>query len=217
MRKATETKKINLRFLAGFTALQMILIVVFLSCGITIAFLSASQSITNRFIVAQPDIGIAEPNVPNPDSVNWGIDNKNVRISVTSEHASLYVKAAIIISAKDSAGQIFPFDFGKFSAPDAVTGELIIGDFTLHFNPDWQDDWFYKDGYFYYKHILNSGEQTEVLLKGITLTNPTDTVKAKYQKLTINVDVLASSIQAKGSAVTEWGVSLELDGVTLAP
>lgn len=217
MRKATETKKLNLRFLAVFTALQMILIVVFLSCGITIAFLTASQSVTNQFILAQPDIEIEEPNVSNPDGVDWGADNKNVRISVASDHASVYVKAALIISAKDHAGQLFPLNFGELSAPNAVTGELITGDFTLHFNTNWQDDWFYKNGYFYYKHILNSGEQTEILLKGITLTDDSETIKAKYQKLTVNVDVLSSSIQAKGSAVTEWGVSLESDGVTLTP
>ncbi len=217
MQKKAWQKRINLRFLAGLTTIQLILIVVFLSCGATLAFLTATESVTNRFILAEPTITVKESNVSNPDSVEWGPNSKNVQIVVSSAHGSVYVKTALILSAKDSAGNAYPLNTGILSAPDITTGQLSAGDFTLYFNPDWENDWFFKNGYFYYKHILMPGEETNVLLKGITLTNNTDPMKAKYQNLTVQADILASSIQAKNSAVTAWGVSLDADGVTLIP
>ena len=215
--KTMKAKELIIRFLIGFTALLIILIVVLLSRSITMAFLTSSQSKTNKFILAKPDIKIEELNVSDQDSMDWGIDSMNVRISADSEHTSVYVKVALIISAKDQIGNVLPLDLGPLTAPDTVTGELVAGDFTLHFNPDWDNNWFFKDGYFYYKHILHSGEETEILLEGITLTNDSDSsIKEKYRNMRLYVDVFADSIQATSSAVEKWGVSLQPDGVTLS-
>ncbi len=216
MQGKAQTKKFLPRIFATFTIFQTILIVIFISCGITLAFLSATETLTNKFVIAKPDIEIIEPNTPDPSDVEWGADNKNVSVKVSEDAGDVYVKVMLVISAKGGSN-VYPFNFGAMSAPDPDTNELIMGDFTLHFDADWQEDWFFKDGSFYYKHILKSNEQTSVLLRGITLTQDTPKIRDKYRNMLINIDVLANSIQAKGDAVLEWGVVFDTDGVTLKP
>ena len=203
-----------IRALSAFTTLQLVLILVTLSGGITLALLTMSQSLTNNFILADPAIEILEPSVE-PGNAEWGIDSKNVKISSLPGNTDVYVRVALVISAKDGAGNLVPYDFGGMRAPSSG-GELTAGDFTLHFDQAWEQHWFFKDGYFYYMEKLQPGGQTEVLLRGVALTVDTPAIRAKYRSLRVHVDVLASSIQTKGDAVLEWGVSLREDG-SLAP
>lgn len=198
------------RILTGLTGLQTLLLIISFTCGASLALLSVSQTLTNRFLTASPDIVIVEPNVDDPGEVDWGPNTKQVRISAGEEQGSVYVRVALVLSAHDSKGNLHPFNFGPFAAPDE-NGSLVAGDFTLHFNPNWEEDWFFKEGYFYYSRILNPGQFTSTLLEGVSYNGSTAD-KDKYHGLRIDVDVLADSIQAKGEAVIEWGVVLTADG-----
>lgn len=205
------------RFFATFTTVQIVLMSILAIFGLTIAYLTATDTQVNVFKTANPDIEIIEPEVSDPDKVDFGIDTKKVQIAVTADNASVYARAAVFTSAKDTAGSIHPFDFGQVTAPDGTDATVIQGDFTLHFADDWADNWFFKDGFFYYKHILVTGDTTEELLTGITLTTDTPEIRAKYKNLKIHIDVVAHSIQSQGNAVLEWGVNKDTDGTTLIP
>lgn len=198
------------RILAGLTGLQVLLLIIFFTCGASLALLSVSQTLTNRFVTASPDIEIEEPNVDDPGDVDWGPEAKQVRISASEDQGSVYVRVVLVLSARDSKGNLHPFNFGPFTAPDEH-GALVAGDFTLHFNPDWGEDWFFKEGYYYYRRVLNPSQSTSILLNGVSFNGATED-KVKYHNLRIDVDVLADSIQAKGEAVIEWGVVLAEDG-----
>ncbi len=216
MKAKNKSKKLAAKVFMGFTIFQLILMAVILVSGLTIAYLSAMESRTNIFLTAGTDLEIEEPDVDNPDSVDWGEEAKKVKLTVTAPNVAVYGRLALVLSARDSKGNHHPFNFGGLSEPDSVTGQLVSGDFILHFNPDWQDNWFFKDGFFYYRHILRSGDETDLLLHGITLAFENEEEKAAYSKLRIHVDLLADSIQA-GEAVPVWGVGLDTDRVSLIP
>lgn len=204
-----KTRKIH-RFLAGLTGVQVFLLIVFFSCSASLALLKIGATLTNRFVLANPDIEIDEPGVEDPGAVEWGPEAKQVQIVAGPEQGDVYIRVALVLSARDTKGQLLPFDFGLGGAPDA-NGRLVAGDFTLHFAADWQHQWFYKEGYFYFRGIVAPGQGTSVLLTGLTYTGST-AAKEKYRNLQVDVDVLADSIQARGGAVTVWGVALTGDG-----
>lgn len=66
-------------------------------------------------------------------------------------------------------------------------------------------DWVLSEGYYYYKHILNEGETTTLLLNGVTF----DGVKTtnSYQSASFTIDVQAEAVQASHYAFRDvWGL-----------
>lgn len=69
-----------------------------------------------------------------------------------------------------------------------------------------------EDGYYYYKGILNPGEETpEPLLESFKLSE--DATDDKYKNIDGQVNVTAESIQYEGGAVKLWGKTYEELGV----
>ena len=114
----------------------------------------------------------------------------------------------------DSDGNYISCDLGGLSAP--VGNKMVLGDLTLEFASDWSTNWFYQDGYFYYKKVLNPGESTTMLLSKVSLTSNTAEMKKKYADTEIKIEVMAAILQAEGGAPeAEWGITVT--GTAVSP
>jgi len=104
-------------------------------------------------------------------------------------------------------------DLDAMTAP--VNNKMVLGDIVLEFAADWEDHWFYQDGFFYYRTVLNPGNETTVLLTKVSLLNNDAEQKYSDDLASVKVEVLASILQAEGSAPdagsvleSEWGVKI---------
>ena len=73
------------------------------------------------------------------------------------------------------------------------------------------NDWEYKDGYYYYKQPVASGELTAALFNTVTFSKDMDNT---YQNCTANIEIYAQAVQKanNGESVLEaegWPVSAE--------
>lgn len=176
-------------------------------------FSDLTNPIINAFAMGNIQVEIEEPDV-DPGSVPWGADTKPVQLKNPENSVPGVVRARLMPPAVyDSQGNQIAVGMGALQAPSGTT--LVMGDFTLHFASDWQSNWFYKDGWFYYNKVLKPGETTAKLLAGVTLT---DSGKAEaYKGYTVKVDVLADILQTEGDAPsTEWGVTVSESGAVSA-
>ena len=188
-------------------------IVLALAATFTIMYLtSLTPTVTNAFSVGEGDVNIVEPGV-DPGNVPWGTDTKPVRLEIPSGDSNIpgVVRAMVIPVLKDKeTGEGSDGELGSLTEPTGNT--LVVGDITLHFADDWSSNWFYKDGYFYYKRVLKPGEQTTNLLSGVTLTD--GSLSQEYADLTVEIEVLADVLQIDGDAPEkEWNVSVGSNGI----
>ena len=113
-----------------------------------------------------------------------GTTKSNVYVTNTG-NTNAYIRAAIIVTWKDAAGNI------------AATVPAKGTDYTLELN---ETDWVEHDGYYYYKGSVAPNAQTEKLIK-------TCTDLRSNGDYTLCVEILADAIQSSpDSAVTQaWG------------
>lgn len=176
-------------------------------------FSDLTEPIVNAFSAGSIQVEIQEPGV-DPGAVQWGTNTKPVKLYNPEDSIAGVVRAKLMPPAVyDTSGNAVAVDTGTLSAPSGNT--LVMGEFTLHLADGWQNNWFYKDGWFYYNKILQPGETTTQLLAGVTLTDP-DKAES-YKSYTVKVDVLADILQTEGNApTTEWGVTVGGDGAVSA-
>ena len=185
-------------------------IVLSLAVGSTVAYIYfETAKKENSFSVGSLKVEIIEPGV-DPDSVEWGADTKPVQLRVPTGEGAVpcVVRAMIVPTVTHENGQLL---LGSVSAVSAapVANRSVLGDITLCFDEDWSDNWFYKDGYFYYKKVVKPGETTPELLKGVILTEDTTEMREKYHGSKVNIDVIADALQASHSAPGEWGLTVD--------
>lgn len=167
------------------TALILSLCLIFaLAVGTTFALLKASTApVKNTFTAAKSEIKIDE-------DVTGG-QKKSIAVINTGTAVS-YVRVKLVMNWVDESGNVS-------AAPVDIT-------------PSITDNWFLKDGIYYYKMPVaaNDGVTTNLLQEESPITEPTDK-PAGYH---LEVTVLAESIQAAPSAaVTEsWGVGVDGNG-----
>lgn len=205
-------KSTKLRFLKIYIAQLLLIILLFsvVSVG-TIAFVTnITVPITNTFSFGRADVKITESGV-NSNEVAWGMNTKKVVITISEGNIRGVVRAIVVPILKTGTGEIIGQQLlDKLSAP--VSNIMVMGDITLCFDTDWETYWFYKNGYFYYKEILEPSEPAEHLLTGIILTNPTAEKIAEYQNITVEIEVMADMIQSIADAPSVWGVIVESNG-----
>ncbi|MDL2324702.1 hypothetical protein LJC61_06080 [Ruminococcaceae bacterium OttesenSCG-928-A16] len=189
------------------------LLAVFLVVGLTFALMVVSmQAVTNPFRMGTGGVDIPEIVTSTPEGkIEWGANTKQVSLSNTGNVPSV-VRAMIVPQFKIADTSNFTQgNLGQLTSPLGNT--LEVGDFVLHFAESFDetgqsDNWFYKDGYFYYKTVLQpSGTTATNLLMGVTLKegiNPAD-----YEGVEVYVDVLADCLQAVGAAPAEWGITVQ--------
>lgn len=169
--------------------------------GTVTAYLSyVTNPVTNTFQAAQavdPTVNETfEENVKSNVSVNVGNTSVN-----NDAGYSVYVRAAVIVTWKDSAGDVL----GKVP----VEGT----DYEISFN---DEAWFVKGDYWYHKAAVNSKENTADLITSCKMKEGAS-VPTGYS---LNVEILAQTIQALGTtdadntpAVTDvWKVRVDADG-----
>lgn len=157
-----------------------------LAVGTTLAYLKANTSpVTNTFKAATSEIKIDE-NVKNGEKSSIQVENIGT--------ATSYVRVKLVMNWVDESGN--------------VSAEPV------NITPSITDNWFLKDGIYYYKMPVaaNGGETTNLLKDPITQ----GTAPEGYH---LEVTVLAESIQAAPSkAVTDsWGVGVDSNGYLTQP
>ena len=183
--------------------------------GGTYAYLSANTTpAANDFTIGIPAVTVKESSV-DPSAAVWGADTKPVTLSIPAGSMGGAVRAAIVPMLKDSSGNIISTPTGALAAPtvqpSASDATLVIGEITLHFAIDWETSWFYKDGYFYYRKVLDEGETTPPILTGVTLTDNTAEMTAKYQDIVVEIEVMSDVLQPTNEALMLWGVQVDGD------
>lgn len=155
------------------TALILSLCLIFaLAVGTTFALLKANtEPVTNTFTAAKSDIKIDE-------DVTGG-QKKSIVVKNTGTAVS-YVRVKLVMNWVD--------DNGNVSAE------------PVNITPSITDNWFLKDGIYYYKMPVAPDGKTENLLKADSpITEPAD----KPAGCHLEVTVLAESIQAAPSKAVE--------------
>ena len=205
------------------TTALTITLVALITVGLTTAPLNHyTNSAINELGFGQTKITVDE------DFDGW--DKKEVRLTIPQPWDGLVPGVARVMFVPtildETSTDYIASDLG--SMPTSMTGqtEMVLGDIVLTFATDWEDHWFYKDGFFYYKTVLypeTGRSETPVLLKKVSL-NPAGTdLEEKYDGslARVNVEVLASILQAGGSASdagkvldTQWGVQVNGDLVS---
>lgn len=171
------------------TALILSLCLIFaLAVGTTFALLKASTApVENTFTAAKSDIKIDE-------DVTGG-QKKSIIVQNTGTAVS-YVRVKLVMNWVD--------DNGNVSAT------------PVNITPSITDNWFLKDGIYYYKMPVAPDGKTENLLKADSpITEPAD----KPAGCHLEVTVLAESIQAAPSKAVQqsWGVGVDSNGYLTQP
>lgn len=172
------------------TALILSLCLIFaLAVGTTFALLKASTDpVENTFTAAKSGTDIVEE--------LDGNQKKSIVVKNTGTAVS-YVRVKLVMNWVDENGSVS-------ATPVDIT-------------PSITDNWFLKDGIYYYKMPVaaNGGETTNLLQADSPITEPAD----KPAGCHLEVTVLAESIQAAPSkAVTDsWGVGVDSNGYLTQP
>ncbi len=145
-----------------------------------------------------------------PGNVSWGVFSKPISVKNLDNLGAVPVVVRVMlvpsfkIEGFDTEGGL-----GEISEP--VNNMLVFEAVTLHFNPNWSDSWLFceKDGYFYYKEIVEPGEETAKLFSGVT-QNITDLGDKQ-----LDIEVLADAVEATKANIlyTMWPVYLDSDGI----
>ena len=132
-----------------------------------------------------------------------GNEKSNVSVFVGDAGYSVYVRAAVIITWKDSSGNVL-----------AETPSLLRQDYEISYNLK-EGGWFYgNDGFYYYSIPVESGSSTDTLIN-----NCKPLSGAPENGYSLDVEIIAQTIQSAGfsdagdvPAVTEaWGVAVNKD------
>ena len=155
--------------------------------GGTVAYLVTNTSpVENTFVPGYVSCRINEKGPDGEKDFENNVDTKKKNVTVTNTGiVDAYIRAAIIVTWKDAAGNI------------AATVPAKGTDYTLELN---ETDWVEHDGYYYYKGSVAPNAQTEKLIK-------TCTALKSNGDYTLSVEILADAIQSSpDSAVTQaWG------------
>lgn len=181
------------------TVLSVVLVLL-IAAGGTIAYYAARTQTENNEFKFDPGKVTVEENFN-----GWEV--KEVKLKNTSDKISGVMRAMLIPRVENADGDYVEASLGEMAAP--IGNNVVMGDFTFVLADDWSTNWFYKDGFYYCRQVIEAGGSTPLLMKKVTLTADTDEMKAKYKDYKIKVDVAAGILQAEGGAPeSEWGVTV---------
>lgn len=179
------------------------------SIGNSFAFMSAkTESKTNVFVKGSPGVDINENSSSTPNSTN-SMSHTAKQVSVKNTGTiPAYIRVMLVPSYKFTGGTAAASGVSFSTMPSSIAGTATLfsmGDLTLNFVANWSDKWFYvydtddQTGYFYYKDAVPAGGTTTLLLNSVALP-------AGMSYSSLQIDVIADSIQSDGGAVTDvWG------------
>ncbi|MCF6465841.1 TasA family protein [Clostridium sp. Cult2] len=156
----------------------------------TMAWFSDTKVATNLFTAGTVEIEVNEHGFEDLDNINPG-DEKTKNVSVKSIGTKRsYVRVALIPQWN----------------PINLSTDVVI----LNTN---EDDWVYENGWYYYKYILEQGEETSLLLESVTFASD---IGNEYQGATFTITVKAEAVQASHEAYKDvWGIDSLPTGVEI--
>lgn len=203
----------SMLFAKEYTAVRRVALIAFsvVLVGVTFALRdTTTNQEVNKFGVGKTSVTIIEENVdPTNPPIPWDPDSKHVQLQLGAgdDIVPSLVRAIIVPIVRDDAtGNITEGHFGPLTEP--VGNQVEMMDIIYHFNSNWSSNWLYKDGYFYYKKVLNANEITELLLEGVTLSGSADS--AYYADKQVYIEVYADAIQSQ--AADDWGLKVDNSG-----
>lgn len=158
--------------------------------GSTLAFLvTRTDSVKNTFNYSNVACMVKEEAFTNGTSV----EKSNVRVLNTGDTES-YIRAAIIVTWKDSAGNVYAMEPQKDK------------DYTITIN---NSDWLEKNGFYYYTKPVSPQKETGVLIENCSIKG------SGLEGYGLSVEILASAIQSKPTKAVEnsWHVIVNSDGI----
>lgn len=116
-----------------------------------------------------------------------GVLKKNVAVTNTGE-TDAFVRVMVIPQWLDKSGT-------------TILGLETTDTFEAEYN---EEDWFLKEGFWYYRHLVTSGDATAVLVKS---AQPKNNLDERYKNKVFNLQVVTQSVQGTPlEAVKElWG------------
>lgn len=100
-------------------------------------------------------------------------------VTVRNHDAESYIRANLTVTVLDADGEVMEL---TDTQRDAV----------LHLALN-SEDWIQKDGWWYYKEAVDTGDVTEPLLTAVSFDGPNMT--NEYQNCTVEIDVNAQAVQ----------------------
>ena len=114
------------------------------------------------------------------DIAAQAVQSRIIRVKNTGSHA-LYVRVQPKFNGKDSQGN--PFNIMEFTEYEINTA-----------------DWVYKDGWYYYIHILEPNETSELLLEELVFN--VNEITSRYAGSTFDIDFYAQGVQSEHQETT---------------
>ena len=207
LRSDIKEKKQKIQRLLTITGLITLLVVV-VSVGTTVTLLKTNAGTKIN------DLGFGQAKIEvNENFDGWTHKEVRLKVPTTEEFSEQVPGAARVMFVPyiiDGTGNYISCELDKLAKP--VSGKMKIGDVILELAADWEDHWFYENGYFYYKKVLyptaaGNANKTPVLLQKVSLT---DEGQDAYGDANINIEVLSDILQAEGGASHEWNVNIDL-------
>ena len=173
-------------------------LVTLLVAGGTMAWFTAAQEVDNNFTAGTVAITVNEHDFA--DITNWNpgdTTNKDVSVKSTGSKKT-YVRVSLTPQWTPASG----------------TASLSLANVSLN-TINVPTDWVLFNGWYYYKIILQNGNETSLLLDSVAFSGPlTDNT---YQGAKLAIKVKAEAVQASnGAALTTWGLTqAEFDALGL--
>ena len=149
----------------------IVLLILFLSIGVTIAYLQSTDIFENIFNAGTYSV-ITHEEFTSPD--NWKPGDTTPKTITTTNEGTIPVMVRVKLeeewndSSNNNLDLVFPSD-----GPDSVYDWDL--DYSIErvsiINFDNIEDWVYKDGYYYYVNELSPGDSTSSLIESVTF-NP---------------------------------------------
>lgn len=203
------------------------------------------KSVKNEFYPAHIEIAVQENNNKNTESapaktnLSWDKADdgssytaiKEVKIlnnSNSSNPAPAFIRVCLVprwtmtLDGKeiDVTNTSYISEMGSFKK-EIAGNSYTMGEVTFYLDEKWSENWIYNgDGYFYCRQSVDAGESTPLLLKSVSIT--AEAYSNIPADVTLEVDVLADSIQTEGQDAGEtnalaerWGTP-EVLGIQVA-
>lgn len=154
----------------------------------TLAAFMSQDSEINNFKSGDVNIEVEETFPPCTDFTT--VCPKEVWIKNQSFQTDAVIRVAIVPYWQDETGKAWPGD---------VSSSVVQLNFAEHYSDSWMDG---GDGYYYYKEVVEAGQQTEQLLSSVKINIPSG-LEDRYNGKTLVVDVKAEAVQPTMAAVDE--------------
>lgn len=168
---------------------------------ISYASLTSKDKVTNTLNLGDINIEVCEKFTP-PEDWNGDEYSKAVKIKNNSTSPAL-IRVSIIPRWVDEKGNAWPGDTNLVTL-NYETNNIIANQNTIKNNK-----WIYgNDNYYYYNTIVANDEETEQILKSVSVNIPEE-LQERYKNKTLIIYVKAEAVQATKDAYKKTWNNIE--------